>query len=95
MGQGEAAFHNVKGMTTSEQVLTHHDSSLPLNLAFDASPVGIIVPYCHAMNDGMERFIVFTSQTPSKTEQGYAQIDKAALAIIWGVKKFQLKGCVE
>ena len=79
----ETAFHNVKEMITSEQVLTHYDPSLPLRLACDASPVGIGAVLSHVMNDGTERPIAFTSRTLIKTiKQGYAQIDKEALAII-------------
>ena len=88
--QCETAFYNVKEMITSEQVLTHYDPSLPLRLASDASPVGIGAVLSHVMNDGTERPVAFASRTLTKTEQGYAQIDKEALAIIWGVKKFHV-----
>ena len=88
--QCETAFHNVKEMITSEQVLTHYDPKLPLRLACDASPVGIGAVLSHVMNDGTERPIAFASRTLTKTEQGYAQIDKEALAIVWGVKKFHV-----
>ena len=88
--QCKTAFHNVNEMITSEQVLTHYDRSLPLRLACDASPVGISPVLSHVMNDGSERPIAFASRTLTQTEQGYAQIDKDALAIIWGVKKFHV-----
>ena len=88
--QCEAAFHKVKEMITSEQVLTHYDPSLPLRLACDASPVGIGAVLSHVINDGTERPIAFASRTLTKTEQKYAQIDKEALSIIWGVKKFHM-----
>ena len=52
--QCQTAFHNVKDMITSEQVLTHYDPSLPLRLACDASPVGIGAVLSHVMNDGSE-----------------------------------------
>ena len=88
--QCEIAFHKVKEMITSEQVLTHYDPSLPLRLACDASPVGIGAVLSHVMHDGTERPIAFASRTLTKTEQKYAQIDKEALSIIWGVKKFHM-----
>ncbi|PFX20902.1 Retrovirus-related Pol polyprotein from transposon 17.6 [Stylophora pistillata] len=44
----------------------------------------------HVINDGTERPIAFASKTITKTEQKYAQIDKEALSIIWGVKKFHM-----
>ena len=77
-------------MIASEQVLTHYDPSLPLRLACDASPVGIGAVLSHVMNDGAERPTDFASRTLTKTEQGYAEIDKEALAIIWGVKTFHV-----
>ena len=88
--QCEAAFHKVKEMITSEQVLTHYDPSLPLRLACDASPVGIGAVLSHVMSDGTKRPVAFASRTLTKTEQKYAQIDKEALSIVWGVKKFHV-----
>ena len=86
--QCETAFYNVNEMITSEQVLTHYDPSLPRRLARDASPVGIGAVLSHVMNDGTGRPTDFASRTLTKTEQVCTQIDKEALAIIWGVKKF-------
>ena len=88
--QCEIAFHKVKEMITSEQVLTHYDPSLPLRLACDAFPIGIGAVLSHVMHDGTERPIAFASRTLAKTEQKYPQIDKEALSIIWGVKKFHM-----
>ena len=88
--QCEIAFHKVKEMITTEQVLTHYNPSLPLRLACDASPVGIGAVLSHVMHDGTERPKAFASRTLTQTEQKYAQIDKEALSIIWGIKKFHV-----
>ena len=71
-------------------VLTHYDPERPLTLACDASPIGIGAVLSHIMDDGSERPISFASCTLSKTEKNYSQIDKEALGLVWGVKKFHL-----
>ena len=88
--QWGTAFHKVKEMIISEQILTHYDTNLPLRLACDASPVGIGAVLFHVMNDGTERPMAFASRTFTKTEQKYAHINKRALSIVWGVKKFHM-----
>ena len=40
------------------------------------------------MPDGGERPIAFASQTLTATERAYSQLDKEALAIVYGVKKY-------
>ena len=37
----QAAFQTLKQQLSSEPILAHYDSSLPLNLACDASPYGV------------------------------------------------------
>ena len=50
----EVAFHKVKEMITSDQVLTHYDPCLLLRRAGDASPEGIGAVLCHVMRDRTE-----------------------------------------
>ena len=42
----------------------------------------------HVMEDGSERAIAFASRTLSPSEQNYAQLEKEALSLVFGVKKF-------
>ena len=77
-------------MITSEQVLTHYDPALPVWLACDASPTGIGAVLSHVVPDGNERPVAFASRSLNKTERKYAQIDKEALPIVWGMKRFHV-----
>ena len=51
---------------------------------------GVGAVLSNVMHDGTERPIDFASRTLTKTKQKCAQIDKEALSIIWGVKKFHM-----
>ena len=79
----------------------HHTSFLTTRLAFklrglskairlacDASPYGVGAVISQVEKDGQERPVVFASRSLSTTEKQYAQIERKALALILGVKKF-------
>ncbi|KRX18868.1 Uncharacterized protein T07_3375, partial [Trichinella nelsoni] len=87
-GKHEKAFKDVKRLLSSDAVLTHYDGKKPLVLVCDASPHGIGAVLCHKLSSTQEIPIAFYSRTLSATERNYAQIDKEALAVIAGVKKF-------
>lgn len=82
------AFKAAKDQLVSAQVLAHYDANLPLCLACDASPYGVGAVLSHIMPDGEERPVAFASRTLTKSEQNYAQLEKEALSLIFGVKKF-------
>ncbi|XP_048854231.1 uncharacterized protein K02A2.6-like [Brienomyrus brachyistius] len=84
----ESAFQEAKTRLVSQEVLTHYNPELPLRLACDASPYGVGAVLSHIMPDGEERPIAYASRTLNKAEQNYAQIEREALAIVFGVRKF-------
>ena len=84
----EDAFKEAKRLVTSEQVLAHYDPDLPVRVACDASPYGLGAVLSHVMSDGSEKPVAFTSRTLNRAERNYSQIDKEALALVWGIRKF-------
>ena len=63
------------------------DVNKPIKLYCDASPHGVGACLMHIV-DGVERPVAYASRTLSAAEQNYAQIEREALGIIFGVKRF-------
>ena len=82
------AFDKVKELLLSSRVLVHFDDSLPLTLSCDASPYGVGAVLSHMMPNGDVRPVSFASRTLTETEKKYAQLEKEALVIVFGVLKF-------
>ena len=72
----------------SAPLFAHYDPTKPVRLAVDASSFGLGAVLSHLSQDGKEKPIAFASCTLSQSEQNYSMIEKEALAIIFGVKKF-------
>lgn len=86
--KAEHAFVKIKKEIVSHVVLIHYDQSLPLILTCDASSVGIGAVLSHKLPDGSERPIEFASRILSKAERNYGVIEREALSIVYGTKKF-------
>ena len=82
----EESFKNAKELLQKSEILVHYNPTLPIIIATDASPYGVGAVMSHLVN-GEERPIMFISSTLTKSEQNYAQIQKEALAILFGVRK--------
>lgn len=84
----EQAFKLIKSKLVSAPILAHYDPNLPVSLATDSSSYGLGCVLSQTQKDGSERPIGYASRTLSKAEMGYSVIDKEALGIVYGVKKF-------
>ena len=77
-----------KQLLTTSNLLIHYDPSLLLKLATDASQYGLGAVISHVLPTGEERPIAFASRSLSASKKNYSQIDKEALSLIFGIKKF-------
>lgn len=83
------SFELVKKIIVSEKVLAHYDPRLPVKLICDASQRGIGAAIFHTMPNGEDKPIAFASKKLSPAQSNYSTIDREALAIYFGVVKFQ------
>ena len=81
------AFKQCKTLLHCDSLLVHYDPSKQLVLACDASTKGVGCVLSHLI-DGVERPIAFYSRTLKPADKNYSVLDKEALAVICGVKKF-------
>ena len=81
MERCETAFHNLKEMITSEQILTHYDPTLPRRLPCDACPVGIGAVLSHVTKDWDTHCFCF--QDTHKTEKDLSPLDRSLAVKIY------------
>ena len=82
------ALQEAKVLLTKAPVLVHYDPDRPIILATDASAYGIGAVLSHRNPDGSEQPIAFASRTLSQSERNYSQLDKEALSLMFGVRRF-------
>lgn len=85
--QCEAAFQKFKEILATAQ-LCHYNAKLPIVVAADASNQGLGACIMHRFPDGNLKTIKCESRSLAPAEKNYSQIEKEALAIIWGIEKF-------
>lgn len=69
-------------------MLAHYNPNLPVKVICDASQDGVGAALFHIFANGEERPVCFASRTLNAAERNYAVIDREALAIFFGVRKF-------
>ena len=81
------AFIQAKKLLIDSHTLVHYNDSLPITLACDNSAYGRGCVLSHNIS-GEERPIAFASSILSTAQKNYSQLDKEALSIIYGLKRF-------
>ena len=84
----QRALETAKELLQSAKLLVHFNPDLELTLASDASNYGIGAVLSHQMSDGTERPIGYVSRSLNTAECNYSTVEKEALAVVFGVKKF-------
>ena len=84
----EKAFQASKDLLTSDSLLVHFNPDLDLVLMCDASSYGIGAVFAHRMPDGSERPTGYASRSLSAAQRNYSQLEREALALVFGVKRF-------
>lgn len=82
-----SACDEIKKLLISSEVMVHYDSQKPLTLAVDASAYGLGAVISHTIESN-DKPIAYVSRTLTSAERNYSQIEKEALAIIFGIQKF-------
>ena len=82
------AFQESKDLLTSNTLLVHFNPLHKLTLMCDASPYGVGAVLSQIDEQGIERPVAYASRTLSQPEKNYSQLEKEALALIFGTKRF-------
>ncbi|KAI5734849.1 hypothetical protein M8J77_011199 [Diaphorina citri] len=82
------SFNKIKELLSQDNALLHFDTNKRIILACDASAYGISAVLLQHDENGNEKPVAFASRRLNKAEENYSQVDKEALSIIFGVKKF-------
>ncbi|CAM1318541.1 Uncharacterised protein g6958 [Pycnogonum litorale] len=85
----QQALDKAKQLIQEAPVLSFFDSTAETVVATDASTYGIGGCLMQKKNDKLYP-VAFCSRMLSKTEQGYAQIEKENLAAVWTCEKFHM-----
>ena len=85
----EKAFDIMKDKISDQTILQHYSLHNKLILQTDASPIGIGAVLLQPAEDGKLLPVSHASRILQPAERNYSQLDREALAVIFGVTKFK------
>jgi hypothetical protein len=86
----QSSFLKLKDTITRAPILAHYSISAPTRVVVDTSPWAVGAVLLQQQSDCTYRPIAFGSRSPTETEMKYSQIEKEALAIVFGCEHFHL-----
>ena len=87
-GQCQEAFERLKQGLISAPILAYPDFTQPFHLFVDASQTGIGLTLGQII-DGKETVVAYAGRDFNPAERNYSAIEREALAVIDGIKRFQ------
>ncbi|XP_065189626.1 uncharacterized protein K02A2.6-like [Sycon ciliatum] len=85
----EDAFQALKDAMCEHTLLAHYDVKKPVTLQVDASPMGLGAVLLQRQKNGDVLPVAYVSRKLTPAESRYAQIEREAVAVVFGVTKFQ------
>ena len=85
----ENAFDQIKDAMSSDTVLGHFSCSNDVGVQVDASGMGLGAVLFQPDQDEYLRPIAYASRVLTAAEKNYSQIEREALALVYGVQKFR------
>lgn len=87
----ETAFKKLKKALTSSSVMSYFNPSWQTEILVDGSPVGLGAILTQKSPNGREtKIISYASRALTPVEQRYSQIEREALAVVYGCEKFHI-----
>ena len=85
------AFETLKALLTTDTVMSYFDPAKHTELHVDASPFGLGAMLTQTTPDHDDsKVIAYASRSLTATESKYSQIEREALAIVFGIEHFHL-----
>ena len=85
----EQEFKNIRNAFNDSVLLRHYDSTKPTFIFVDAHITGLSAILSQGPTPEEAKAVALASRTTTQTEQKYAQLDLEALAMDFGLRRFQ------